>query len=122
MKSDKSNKYDNSELLRRAALDRQLYYKENEERELEEKRMKLAENEWEEDKRRMIIDLEDSISAIESTNSFLLKQISKLYNLSEQTNRQEIDQLRERVEDNQNKITQLRIQIDELRFKKRPQK
>lgn len=120
MKSDKSNKYDNSELLRRAALDRQLYYKENEERELEEKRMKLAENEWEEDKRRMIIDLEDSISAIESTNSFLLKQISKLYNLSEQTNRQEIDQLRERVEDNQNKITQLRIQIDELRFKKRP--
>jgi hypothetical protein len=114
----KNKAFDNSELLRKAALDREEYYNQIE-AEKKEERLKLeADAIWREEKRRAILDLEDQIGAIESSNKFLNNSISYLYNQGDENNFKEIESIKERIESNQRKITHLRIEIDDVLAKK----
>ncbi len=112
--------FDNSEMLRRAAADRQEYFKESELREKEERFAKEELALWEESKRREILDIEDQINALEASDRFSYNRISSLYNQSAEDHRNEIESLKERIENNKFKISKLQIAIDEIKMKKRP--
>ncbi len=120
--NDKSNKnnFDNSELLRKAALDRQEYYNEIEDKKREERLEREANIIWEEEKRRTIIDIEDQIRALEATNRFSLNTLVALHNQNDENNNREIEFLKEKITINEHKITALRIDIDDILIKKRP--
>lgn len=115
-----TKKFDNSELLRKAAIDREDYYDQIEMLKREERIKSEADAIWQEEKRRNILDLEDQISALESSNRYLLNSISYIYNQGDDSNYREIELFKEKIEKNERKITDLRIEIDDVTSKKRP--
>lgn len=115
-----TKKFDNSELLRKAAIDREDYYDQIEMLKREERIKSEADAIWQEEKRRNILDLEDQISAFESSNRYLLNSISYIYNQGDDSNYREIELFKEKIEKNERKITDLRIEIDDVTSKKRP--
>jgi hypothetical protein len=117
---DNSGIFDNSELLRKAALDRQEYFREAEEREKEERAERIADMDWEEQKRRDIIDIEDKIIALEASDRYYQNRISALFRESNDANREEIEILKEKMEQNKFSISDLRVEIDDIKLKKRP--
>lgn len=112
--------FDNSELLRKAAIDREEYFTQVEAQKREERLRIESEAQWNEEKRRLILDIEDQIKALESSNRFYLNSISNIYKQAEEDNYREVEMFREKIEQNERKITQLRIEIDDITIKKRP--
>lgn len=112
--------FDKSELLRKAAIDREEYFTQVEAQKREERLRIESEAQWNEEKRRLILDIEDQIKALESSNRFYLNSISNIYKQAEEDNYREVEMFREKIEQNERKITQLRIEIDDITIKKRP--
>ena len=73
-----AKKFDNSELLRKANIDREEYFAELDKERQREQQKIVADKEFEERKQREILDLEDQVNALISKNRFFEKEMRSL--------------------------------------------
>jgi|GEM_PF-5657178 len=116
-----AKKFDNSELLRKANIDREEYYAELDKERQREQQKLIADKEFEERKQREILDLEDQVNALISKNRFFEKEMRSLLLNGDEGDNQIIEKYKDKISQNEYEIYQLRCSIDEVRYSKRPE-